>query len=58
MKTYIVDSAAGISPAAALLSVGGIVALPGTPAQFATFLQSETAKYARIISEAGIVADA
>ena len=41
-----------------VFQAGGIVALPGTPAQFATFLQSETAKYARIISEAGIVADA
>jgi tripartite-type tricarboxylate transporter receptor subunit TctC len=41
-----------------VFQAGGIVAMPGTAAQFTTFLQAETVKYARIINEAGIVADA
>jgi tripartite-type tricarboxylate transporter receptor subunit TctC len=37
---------------------GGIVAQAGTTEQFAAFLRSEVAKYARIIDEARITADA
>lgn len=36
---------------------GGIVSLAGSPAQFAGFVQSETARYATVIRKAGITAD-
>lgn len=36
---------------------GGIASLAGTPAQFAGFIQSETAKYAQVIRKAGITAE-
>ncbi len=36
---------------------GGIAAKTGSPAQFAEFIASETARYAEVIRKAGIVAD-
>ncbi|MEK8051019.1 tripartite tricarboxylate transporter substrate binding protein [Ideonella sp. DXS22W] len=36
---------------------GGIVSLAGSPAQFASFIRSETDKYATVIRKAGITAD-
>jgi len=36
---------------------GGIASLSGTPAQFAEFIQAETARYAEVIRRANITAD-
>ncbi len=36
---------------------GGIASLSGSPEQFAAFIQSETAKYAKVIQQANIKAD-
>jgi tripartite-type tricarboxylate transporter receptor subunit TctC len=35
----------------------GMSPVPGTPDQFGAFLQSESARYARVVREAGIKAD-
>jgi len=39
------------------LKTYGMSPVPGTPEQFGTFLQSETARYAKVVREAGIKAD-
>lgn len=36
---------------------GGIVALPGTPEQFASFMRAEAAKYAKVIEDAKITVE-
>src|SRR6266568_4405302 len=39
------------------LKIYGMSPAPGTPEQFGTFLQSEAARYAKVVREAGIKAD-
>ena len=40
-----------------LMSGIGLVPTPGTPEEFAAYIQSETRKWTRVVKEAGIKAD-
>ena len=52
-----VNKALGAAAVKEAFARGGIVAMPGSPEQFGTFLRAEAAKYARIIEDAKISLD-